>query len=213
MANYIIQDTTLTNIANAIRSKTGATSTLTPAQMVAAINSLSSGGILARKEFTDTDSSNPTIIRAGEYYEVDTELPVGQWFVFVFTVKDRGNSSTNRNTYVLIYDGLSLYTLSGNGGLTKTGNIDQGGSPPDISFALEENSTAHTNMIRISNNETSYAYNVSLYDGGYSSSSNNIRVWGNLLYLTTQNSSASSGDSGSSSGGNTESGGEDYPVL
>jgi hypothetical protein len=45
--------------------------------MAAAINSLSSGGILAVKQFTDTDSSNPTIIRAGEYYDVDTELPVG----------------------------------------------------------------------------------------------------------------------------------------
>lgn len=211
MANYIIQDTTLTNIADAIRSKTGATSTLTPAQMVAAINSLSAGGILAVKQYTDTDSSNPTIIRAGEYYEFDTELPVGQWFVFVFTVKDRGNTSTNRNTYVLIYDGLSMYTLSTTGGLTKTGNIDGGGSPPDISFALEENSTAQTNMIRIYNNETSYTYNVSLYDGGYNSSnSSNVRVWGNLLYLTTQNSSAGSG---SSSGDSGSSGGDKVPVL
>lgn len=186
MANYIIQDTTLTNIADAIRNKTGATSTLTPAQMVAAINSLSSGGILTRKQFTDTDSSNPTIIRAGEYYEVDTELPTGQWFIFVFTVRDRGNSSTNRNTYVLIYDGSSMYTLSRNGGLIKTGAVDSGGAPPDIVFSLVQNATTQTNMIRITNNETSYTYNVSLYDGGYDTG--NARVWGNLLYLTAQNS-------------------------
>ena len=187
MANYIIQDTTLTNIADAIRNKTGATSTLTPAQMVAAINSLSSGGILTVKQFTDTDSSNPTIIRAnGEYYDVDTELPVGQWFVFIFTVKDRDGTSTNRNTYVLIYDGSRMYTLSSTGGLIKTGTVDSGGASPDIVFSLEQNATTQTNMIRITNNETSYAYNVSLYDGGYDSG--NARVWGNLLYLTTQNS-------------------------
>lgn len=187
MANYIIQDTTLTNIADAIRSKTGTTATLTPAQMAAAINSLSSGGTLAVKQFTDTDSSNPTTIRAnGEYYDVDTELPVGQWFVFVFTVKDRDGTSTNRNTYVLIYDGSSMYTLSYNGGLTKTGSVDTGGNPPEIVFSLVQNATTQTNMIRITNNETNYTYNVSLYDGGYSSG--NTRIWGNLLYLTTQNS-------------------------
>jgi hypothetical protein len=51
-------------------------------------------------------------------------------------VKDRDGTSTNRNTYVLIYDGSSMYTLSSTGGLIKTGTVDSGGAPPDIVFSL-----------------------------------------------------------------------------
>ena len=178
----------LTAVANAIRGQGYGSENMTVANMAVAVANIpSSGSVLAVKQFTDTDSSNPTIIKAnGEYYDVDTELPAGQWFVFVFTVKDRDGTSTNRNTYILIYNGSSMYTLSSNGGLTKTGSVDSGGNPPEIVFSLAQNATTQTNMIRITNNETSYAYNVSLYDGGYGS--NNTRVWGNLLYLTTQNS-------------------------
>ena len=43
MAEYLISDTTLTNIANAIRKKTGEAGVLTPAAMVNAINSISGG--------------------------------------------------------------------------------------------------------------------------------------------------------------------------
>ena len=177
----------LTAVANAIRGQGYGSENMTVANMAVAIANIpSSGSVLAVKQFTDTDSSNPTIIRAGEYYDVDTELPVGQWFVFIFTVKDRDGTSTNRNTYVLIYDGSSMYTLSTTGKLNKVGNVDSGGNPPEIVFSLVQNATTQTNMIRITNNETSYSYNVSIYDGGYNSG--NARVWGNLLYLTTQNS-------------------------
>lgn len=44
MAEYKIQDTTLNAIANAINAKTGGTSAMTPAQMVAAIGTISGGG-------------------------------------------------------------------------------------------------------------------------------------------------------------------------
>ena len=44
MAKYTIEDTTLTNIANAIRTKGGTTATLTPAEMVTAIDAISAGG-------------------------------------------------------------------------------------------------------------------------------------------------------------------------
>ena len=40
MAEYLIQDTSLINIADAIRRKTGKTDSLTPAQMVIEIDSL-----------------------------------------------------------------------------------------------------------------------------------------------------------------------------
>ena len=44
MAKYTIEDTTLTNIAEAIRTKGGATGSLTPLQMPDAINSIQGGG-------------------------------------------------------------------------------------------------------------------------------------------------------------------------
>ena len=44
MADYLIQDTTLDAIANAINAKTGGSSAMTPAQMVTAIAAIPSGG-------------------------------------------------------------------------------------------------------------------------------------------------------------------------
>lgn len=44
MANVIIDDTHLTNIADAIRSKNGSVDTYTPAQMAAAISAIETGG-------------------------------------------------------------------------------------------------------------------------------------------------------------------------
>lgn len=44
MAEYLIQDTTLDAIADAINAKTGGSSAMTPAEMVTAIGSISGGG-------------------------------------------------------------------------------------------------------------------------------------------------------------------------
>ena len=44
MSNYIIQDTTLADIANAIRSKTGSTGLMTPLEMPNEIESIGTGG-------------------------------------------------------------------------------------------------------------------------------------------------------------------------
>lgn len=44
MADYLIQDTTLDAIADAINAKTGGSSAMTPAQMVTAIGNIPSGG-------------------------------------------------------------------------------------------------------------------------------------------------------------------------
>ena len=44
MADYLIKDTTLTNIADAIRAKKSSTDTYTPAEMATAISSIETGG-------------------------------------------------------------------------------------------------------------------------------------------------------------------------
>lgn len=56
MADYLIKDTTLTNIADAIRAKKSSTDTYTPAEMATAIASIESGGgELTEEDLTFTD--------------------------------------------------------------------------------------------------------------------------------------------------------------
>lgn len=56
MAEYLIQDTTLDAIADAINAKTGGSSAMTPAQMVTAIGTISGGGaVITKKTYTQTE--------------------------------------------------------------------------------------------------------------------------------------------------------------
>lgn len=57
MAEYLIQDTTLSNIATAIRSKTGLTGSLTPGGMVAAISSIETSAPVSTCTVTVNHSS------------------------------------------------------------------------------------------------------------------------------------------------------------
>lgn len=56
MAEYLIQDTTLDAIADAINAKTGGSSAMTPTEMVTAIGSISGGG-----------GGEKTLTKLGEY--------------------------------------------------------------------------------------------------------------------------------------------------
>ena len=56
MAEYIIQDTTLINIANAIRAKKGSSAKITPNNMVSEIDSIS-GAIENVSSETDMDNN------------------------------------------------------------------------------------------------------------------------------------------------------------
>ena len=64
MSEYLIQDTTLSAIADAIRAKTGTAEQLTPEQMIAAITNIQSGGggdDSNYKEFVERTTANPTL--------------------------------------------------------------------------------------------------------------------------------------------------------
>ena len=71
MAEYLIQDTTLDAIADAINAKTGGSSAMTPAEMVTAIGSISGGGepeIVLPSGYTKLDyaeSSGTQLINTG----------------------------------------------------------------------------------------------------------------------------------------------------
>lgn len=62
MGNRIIQSETLTSIANAIRAKTGRSASLTPAQMVTEIGTISGGGVTptGTKQITITQNGTTT---------------------------------------------------------------------------------------------------------------------------------------------------------
>ena len=68
MAEYLIQDTTLDAIADAINAKTGGSSAMTPAQMTAAIAAIPSGGgnPITKDEWTIASDYNGTT--QGFYY-------------------------------------------------------------------------------------------------------------------------------------------------
>ena len=62
MAEYLIQDTTLDAIADAINAKTGGSSAMTPAEMVTAIGNIPSGGGGIELLVDDTTTENVAII-------------------------------------------------------------------------------------------------------------------------------------------------------
>lgn len=66
MADYLIKDTTLTNIADAIRQKKSSTDTYTPAEMATAISSIESGG--GGGELTEEDLTFTGDLTKFNYY-------------------------------------------------------------------------------------------------------------------------------------------------
>ena len=75
MGKFVIEDTTLTNIADAIRTKTETTDQLTPAQMPAAISGITTGGV-GTLVYLNTDGSHMD----GYVKYSDTEVvAIGDW--------------------------------------------------------------------------------------------------------------------------------------
>lgn len=62
MAEYLIQDTTLDAIADAINAKTGGSSAMTPAEMVTEIGSISGGELTTQGVLTKTEPSGHLVV-------------------------------------------------------------------------------------------------------------------------------------------------------
>ena len=135
MANVIIDDTNLTNIANAIRGKNGTTDTYKPSEMAAAITALSTGssgggeielGIqdaymahYPSSEFKDGTALPPRTVMI---YLVDTSAITGDfYFTFDFDFSPSGTGSTGNIT---VYQNPTMGKLSTNYGTVQTG-MDQ----------------------------------------------------------------------------------------
>lgn len=103
MAEYLIQDTTLDAIADAINAKTGGSSAMTPAQMVTAIGSIPTGGgslgeytLLGEYEISEPVSAID--------FTATAEIRECQTFVFVFD-----NVTASAGDYLQVnVDGVSM---------------------------------------------------------------------------------------------------------
>lgn len=136
MAEYIIQGETLTDIADAIRSKTGDSSIIQPSQMASAISSISTGITVQRKTGQFTTGSSGTakvncgfkpdliiIVGDGENYE-------GKYYEYnlVFAVNERQHSnyslcaSASSAQYCML--DAQLTETSSNGFSIYIGNFD-----------------------------------------------------------------------------------------
>lgn len=82
MAEYLIQSETLDDIANAINAKTGGSSAMTPAQMVAAIGNIPSGGGSAPVLLVDQTASEAVSVINVPFPSAADDYAV---FLFVLT--------------------------------------------------------------------------------------------------------------------------------
>ena len=86
MSNYLIQDTTLDAIADAINAKTGGSSAMTPAQMVTAIGSISGGGGMSWELIADYTSDEDAAV-------VVATIPEGKQNANVYKVEYSNTNS------------------------------------------------------------------------------------------------------------------------
>ena len=104
MSLYGIQDTTLTDIADAIRSKTGKTASMTPAEMVDEIESISGGGssTLITKTITENGTYSAEDDSADGYSSVTVNVPTGggasSWTKVAETSYQVSTTSTSAST-------------------------------------------------------------------------------------------------------------------
>lgn len=139
MSIYTIQDTTLTDIADAIRSKTGKTASMTPAEMVDEIESISGGGDITDSIVVKSRDSDgyPTEL---DYYNSDGIVPaqtfcntrsagVGGWcYGRVTKINLKGSNSFKvygdafRGMHALTDPDFSKITELANNGSTNTGD-------------------------------------------------------------------------------------------
>lgn len=108
MAEYLIQDSSLTGIANAIRAKNGGTEALTIEKMISAIASISGGGLEAEEFQIASD-----MINAQEVIQSFQKLMDESATINIFMLSgDASTSGINNKMQLFIltkYSGISGY--------------------------------------------------------------------------------------------------------
>lgn len=111
MANVYLQDSTLTDIGNAIRSKTGNTDLLLPSQMPAAIQSISGGGsgdlpdysTMTTGAFTPTTGRHYITMSDFGYTSTDEFIDEMKLVIWMGKAQNANATQTNSNFYNCVY--------------------------------------------------------------------------------------------------------------
>ncbi len=120
MAEYLIQDTTLTELADAVRQKTGDTSKMTPETMIDKINDIAVAGSLQRK--TVSPDYNEHVITADSNYVGLSQVTVNgipsNWIPLPETIKAGDYPISGLTTSSKIsstsYTDLGIYVFTAN---------------------------------------------------------------------------------------------------
>lgn len=102
MGNYLIQGETLTNIANAIRTKTGKTESIAAESMATEISGISSGGLSINGIIKQYVVNSGATVNAGDFVEFVTRVQNGS-----FTDESASNIScckVNEDSVLIIYN-------------------------------------------------------------------------------------------------------------
>lgn len=98
MSTYLIQDSTMAGIANAIRAKTGSSATMTPAQMATEIGSISGGSSITVEPLTVTQNGTQTAPSGKAYSPVTVNVPQPSGTKNI-TISQNGTTTENVKNY------------------------------------------------------------------------------------------------------------------
>ena len=123
MAEYLIQDTTLDAIADAINAKTGGSSAMTPAEMVTAIGSISGGG--------ETDRLKTAEVTLTQDYAISNNTSVSVMTLCAtaigtanYIVRQKSTTAANdADKLAMFYYGISINALGVAAPLNKNLNM------------------------------------------------------------------------------------------
>lgn len=157
MSKYFIEDTTLTNIADAIRAKSGTTYLLSPEQMVTAINDIpvggGGGGAVKMPDLIISGSTKDMKNTSFYCYQV-YDVTDYDTLTFKYTTKNPSGANYKSKFTLKVSPGYSMAYESGEYGRMEYKKVDANGSQDTLISASNGVMTNMANTYDVSNMTT-----------------------------------------------------------